>query len=61
MEYLILKAFVNGEFKTVLIAKDEYEGSPKDYFFGAPSNAKKVGVVEIEGDTEELNGWYESC
>lgn len=61
MEYLILKAFVNGEFKTVLISKDEYEGPPKNYFVGAPSNAKEVGAVEIEGDTDKLNDWYESC
>lgn len=60
MKYFILKATVRGERKTVLISEDEFIGSPSDYFVGSPSDAKKVGTVFVDGDTDELDGWYES-
>ena len=64
MKYFILKAIVKNDRKTVLISEDEFCGSPKDYFVGAPPDAKKIGELEIDGDEKAMNaldGWYESC
>ena len=58
MKYIILRSRVKKQ--TVLVSEDEFEDCaiPGDYFVGSPDDAKKVGEVEIEGDTDELDCCY---
>ena len=49
--------------KTVLVEKDVYEDdpSPEDYFLTGFENIRKVGEVELSGDTDYLDPIYESA
>ena len=56
MRYIILKWGCH----TTLVNEDTYEGPLSDYFVGSPEDAKKIGEVEIEGDTDQLGDIYDS-
>lgn len=61
MKFFILRAESKDEIKTALVDEDEFAttDNPGDFFvYPFSLNAKKVGEVEIEGDTQELAAVY---
>ena len=65
MKYIILEGINGqGERKQVLVSEEAFKDSdllPADYFVAASSfekTPKKVGEVEIEGDTDKLDSSY---
>jgi len=63
MKYVVLKSETQNGIKTLLVDKDTFKTDgaiPSDYFLGGPSNAKKIGEVNIIGDIDWLDIVYES-
>ena len=66
MEMVVLRAepkTAGNSIKSVLVEHDYYKegGSvPADYFTPDYENAVEVGIIQVVGDTDELNTVYES-
>ena len=63
MDYVVLRAVVDGVYKAALVLKSDYEehgSKPSDYFVPSATEIMECGEVQIMGDTDELDPIYET-